>query len=485
MAECRQTAACTGTTRKACRDTCRAVTGCRAGGTLVRTVANVVTECRVAQGEWTATQRLEIKRGDCAPTVVMEIGATGTAPDIIGLCQLFGLYRTGSLSVLVGAFQRLGVSPDGRTVLFELSDQNRVFPGPPLEIAESGIFAVRADGSGVRRLGAASRARPFAGPVPSDLPPGFNVKDTPSFHFSLNGRFAVFSDRGPGADGFDAVQFMVLDVVTGHRTQVTAFAGVAQRDPTAVTNPIIDGRFIDDDEIAGLLVFGRPEDGLPVRFTVRRDGTDFRVIPSPTPIPGSTLVSTFQVTGGLSNVVPLVLPIPTTVPSPGNVLELFLVEGHNTLQLTAFGRSDTGLVGIRSRSGGRIVFTASADPLQTNPTNTCQFFSIDRLGGGLRQLTRFDSGASSAYGCLPSAPPGCGMPPDSPLSLDVAGGTLMFASSCDPFGQNLVGGQVFAMHPDGSGLRQVTHYRGMQTAADGTLTVELPRPIGFSGFSGL
>jgi hypothetical protein len=61
----------------------------------------------------------------------------------------------------------------------------------------------------------------------------------------------------------------------------------------------------------------------------------------------------------------------------------------------------------------------------------------------------------------------------------------MFASSCDPFGQNLVGGQVFAMHPDGSGLRQVTHYRGMQTGSDGTLTVELPGPIAFSGFSGL
>ena len=121
-----------------------------------------------------------------------------------------------------------------------------------------------------------------------------------------------------------------------------------------------------------------------------------------------------------------------------------------------------------------------------NPTNTCQFFSIDPLGGGLRQLTRFHSGASSPNGCQGlSFPPTCGTTPDSPLSLEVAGRTLMFTSSCDPFGQNLLGLQIFAMHPDGSGLRQVTHYRGMQIASDGTVSVEIPGPIGFSGFSGL
>ena len=379
--------------------------------------------------------------------------------------------------MLVGLFQRLGVSPDGRTVLFELSDQNRAFPGPPSEFAGSGIFAVRADGSGVpRSLGAASRARTWV--ATKDLS---SVKDVPTFHFSPNGRFAVFSDRGPGADGFDATQLTVLDVVTGERTQVTWFAGAAQSDPTAVTNPAIDARFIDDDEIAGVELFGGG-DPPPVRFTVRRDGTDFRIIPTPMPVEGSVL-ATFQVTGGLGNVVTLQLPIWTTVPFPGFVSELFLIEGDHTLQLTRFGRVDTGLAAIHSRSGGRILFEASADPFQMNPTNTCQFFSIDPLGGGLRQLTRFHSGASSPVGCSGAiiSPRICSVRPDSPLSLDFAGRTLMFVSSCDPFGQNLVGGQIFAMHPDGSGLRQVTHYRGMQTSSDGTLTVEVAGPTGFSG----
>jgi hypothetical protein len=223
----------------------------------------------------------------------------------------------------------------------------------------------------------------------------------------------------------------------------------------------------------------------PVRFTVRRNGTGFRIIPTPMPIEGSVLASTFQVAGGLGNVVELQLPISTTVPSPGNVAELFLIDGDHTLQLTRFGRMDTGLAAIHSRSGGRILFEASADPFQMNPTNTCQFFSIDPLGGGLRQLTRFHSGASSRVGCTGflRLPPVCGMQPDSPLSLDFGGRTLMFGSSCVPFGQNLVGGQIFAMHPDGSGLRQVTHYRGVQTASDRTVSVEVPGPIAFSGFS--
>jgi hypothetical protein len=481
MAECRQTA-CTGTTRKACRDTCRAVTGCRAGAALVRTVANVVTECGWAPGgETIFTQRLEIKRGDCAPTVVGEVrGANGAAPQLVSnLCSIIRLTRNGAPSVLVGLFQRLGVSPNGRTVLFELSDQNRGFPGPPSEFAGSGIFAVRADGS-VRSLGAASRARPYVA-----KPDYTDVRNAPSFHFSPNGRFALFSDRARGADGFDATQFMVLDMVTGERTQVTSFAGAAQSDPTALTNPIIDGRFINDDKIAGIELFtgdGPP----PVHFTVRRDGTDFQLIP-PRRVEGSTVEPNFQVTGGLSNVVPLGLPILATGPFPElNALELFLIEGDQTLQLTRFGRSDTGRTAIRSRSGGRILFAASADPFQKNPTNTCQFFSIDPLGGGLRQLTRFDSGAPSPNGCQGlSIPPTCGTTPDSPLSLDVAGRTLMFPSNCDPFGQNLVGSQIFAMHPDGSGLRQVTHYRGTQTASDGTVSAEIPGPIAFSGFSGL
>ncbi|HXJ35655.1 MAG TPA: hypothetical protein VMS22_16605, partial [Candidatus Eisenbacteria bacterium] len=66
--------------------------------------------------------------------------------------------------------------------------------------------------------------------------------------------------------------------------------------------------------------------------------------------------------------------------------------------------------------------------------------------------------------------------------FDVKTGTLVFDATCDPSGLRPVSGQVFAMRGDGSGLRQLTSYRGTQgTAADGTLTVELPGPIEYSG----
>ncbi len=55
-------------------------------------------------------------------------------------------------------------------------------------------------------------------------------------------------------------------------------------------------------------------------------------------------------------------------------------------------------------------------------------------------------------------------------------GCVTFYSSCNPFGSNPYGGQIFTMRPDGTGLRQLTDTRGMTTEADGTVTVELPGP---------
>ena len=54
--------------------------------------------------------------------------------------------------------------------------------------------------------------------------------------------------------------------------------------------------------------------------------------------------------------------------------------------------------------------------------------------------------------------------------------TLVFYSSCDPLGTNPNGGQIFAMQPDGSGLRQLTDSRGLVKEADGTYSGELPGP---------
>ena len=476
MAECRA-ARCAGLSRKACRDQCRAVTGCAAGGPRIGTLANVVSDCSSVGGAWTFEQRLEIKRGDCAPIVVMQLAGTGAVPDI-GLCRIYGQYRTGAASIVVGPFQRLGLSPHSQTLLFEVSTHNVVFPAPAFEVPEEGIFAVRADGSGMRSLGPASREKPFKGPAPSSYPPGFSIDVEPIFNFSPSGRFVVFSDRGPGADGTDAGQLTVMDVVTGARTQVTAFSATTQDPPSLGANVL--GWFLDDDTV--LVATQRlGSNGVAVgtgTFLVGRDGGGFH--PYEPPVPLGHLVTDFQVTGRRGNAVTLQFDQMVTEPVPNPVQEVFLRDRTNLLQLTNFRRSDTGTA-VLTRDGARILFSASADPFGINPTNTCQLFSIGRFAGGLRQLTRFDSGAHT-LGCgRDSAPPVCWVGNNRRPEVDSKTGSVVFESSCDPFGLSPISDQFFAMRPDGSGLRQLTNYRGMQVAPDGTLTVELEGPTAYSG----
>src|SRR5262249_47392560 len=134
-------------------------------------------------------------------------------------------------------------------------------------------------------------------------------------------------------------------------------------------------------------------------------------------------------------------------------------------------------------AGGRrrVLLRASADPLGTNPSENCQLFSVDRFGGHLRHITHFEpsEGARSEAGCaLPGPPPGCDV---SGLIQDPVTRTLVFYSSCDPLGRNPNGGQLFAMRPAGSGLRQLTDAPGIVTDAAGTGGTELPGPYWYSG----
>src|SRR5262249_49082495 len=56
-----------------------------------------------------------------------------------------------------------------------------------------------------------------------------------------------------------------------------------------------------------------------------------------------------------------------------------------------------------------------------------------------------------------------------------------FGSTCDPFGANAYGEQIFALRPDGSGLRQLTSTRGLVRGASGIVETELPGPVAYSG----
>src|SRR6185436_21026008 len=104
--------------------------------------------------------------------------------------------------------------------------------------------------------------------------------------------------------------------------------------------------------------------------------------------------------------------------------------------------------------------------------------------GHLRQITRFTSPARSTIGCngVSDDPREWRVALTAPPWFDPRARTLVFDGTYDPYGLHPVGLQVFAARRDGSGLRQLTNYRGMEgSAADGTLSVELPGPIATSG----
>jgi hypothetical protein len=120
--------------------------------------------------------------------------------------------------------------------------------------------------------------------------------------------------------------------------------------------------------------------------------------------------------------------------------------------------------------------------LGTNPSGTCQLFSIDRLGSGLRQLTNFREIDDSVAGCA-GAPLGLGCSVFGPLWQDPGSRAVLFHSNCDPFGTNPNGGQVFAIQPDGSGLRQLTDSRGLVKEGPGAYTGELPGPWAYGPYA--
>ena len=124
---------------------------------------------------------------------------------------------------------------------------------------------------------------------------------------------------------------------------------------------------------------------------------------------------------------------------------------------------------------------ASADPVGANPFRNCELFRISPLGLGLRQLTHFDQGRRSEDGCQLNPLPGCGIQALNAFPSDDSR-ALLYYSDCDPFGTNRDGSQVFAMHWNGSGVRQITDTRGVTRAADGSVAeVELPGPVAWGG----
>ena len=479
---CRE-ARCTtlhGLERRTCAEACEGIAGCAS----LRTLAYVVTECESDARGARLRQTLEIRRGDCDPVPVMELTAPEPVPDGfdgIGLCRLSGLFRNSPAFVLAGGVQRLGVRPDGSAVVFEVNNDVALLPfGLPSPSPQQGFFFARADGSGLRWLAPASAAPIF------DIYPasgGSTANVFPNLPFSPDGGHVVFTDMGPGPAGETAIQIFTLDVATGGPPrQVTHLPSAASPIPGLPATGFPS--FLTGDTI-GFYSFANPEGLNPqeqlTAFTVRIDGTGLRALPSPVVGSDSHVVTSFAVEGSGGRLATLVLPGTPVNPYPGAsgffgslINEVFFVNGRHLVQLTDFHRVDTFGLLLDSRRQ-RAVFVASANPPHgDNPTENCQLFSIDTLGAHLRQLTHFREGDHSVPGCDSGPPPGgCSVSLSTLAREDPATGTIVFDSSCDPFGTNPFGVQLFAVQANGSRLRTLTHARGYVVAPDGSFTTEL------------
>jgi len=447
----------------------------------VRTLAYIVTECRENAQQGSATQKLVIQHGGREVTAYeRQFGPLPT----LGLCAAFGYSRFGLFAAVGNPMQRLGISLDGSMVAFEVTDDHSIWTPLPPEVAvppeEEGFFVVQADGSGLRRVGDASREPCARLALDPASPLGMNARsDCWRVFFSPDGGKIAFTDLGPDDTGQEATQIFTLDLQTHKRTQVTHLAPLPPPGPVAPT--VEQGSFADADTL--WFATNTMTDG-SYWSTVKADGTAKPTpnVPRPPPVavPGAQLTLELTITepargllwfpqlGTPVNNIPLVAP---------TIWELFVERGELLLQLTAFRRSDTGGAAWLDVDEQRVVFTASANPLGTNPDENCQLFSIDSLGGDLRQLTQWGEGQHSLGGCASQLRPGCGIT-FGYIAEQQGPDTDMFYSTCDPLGTNPDGGQVFTVRSDGTGLRQLTHTRGVVTEADGTVTVELPGPYG-------
>jgi hypothetical protein len=465
-------------------ETCRGIGGCAH----IRTFAYVVSTCTAHAFH----QKLQIRHGNCDPITLLDFPEPVETPP--PLCATIGIDRGNGYSPIFGAFQRLGVSPDGRHVVFEVTDDFTAFrnftvlrtplvpPGQP-----KGIFVVRADGRGLRRLGPASRDPAFRFAFDPAAPNSSRASLSTILSFSPDGREVVLTDLGPGPGGEEAVQLFTLDLVTGSRTQVTHLPVVADRPvaPLILVPAIYAPIFLADGRIAfesfGNLDGSNPE-GNWLEFVVNRDGSDLQGVPLPVALPGTRAVPIFGIEGGGARRRADVLSLPGAPVNPGvallgTIVEIFFIDGKNFLQLTDFRRVDTESPTL-TPDGHLVLFRASADPFGTNRSGTCQLFSINTRATGLRQLTHFSQPEYSVAGCYAFAPPGCVIFPYG--GADPATGTVMFYATCDPFGTNPYGDQLFAIRVDGTQLRQLTHTRGLGTEPDGTVSTENIGPFAYS-----
>ncbi|MCK6556411.1 hypothetical protein L6Q96_17810 [Candidatus Binatia bacterium] len=443
----------------------------------IGTLAWVITDCEETGFGLSpiGTQRLVVRRGNGPAVTVVRYPILGP-PAPTGACVALAKDRFGPELVLAGVFQRLGVLPDGSAVLFEVTDRlayctpEFCLTPPALPPGASGMFLVRPDGTGLRRIGEAS-----AEPIFFEGENALLV--IPSLALSPNGRIAAFTDRGPGPDGIDTVQIAALDLTTGGRRLLTRLPpGRRAPDLPATCCP----GFADPRTVA-FASSANPDNLNPKQvlglFTVSVDGTNLTRLPPTEVGPDSEIDPTFVAPKGVPGVSLLLSDTPAREGPAGNVQEILLIDGTNYLQLTGFERSDTTNPVIDVHDA-RVFFVGSADPLGSNPSHNCQVFAVDTTGAGLTQLSSFDEAPQSEVGCN-FGPLGLGCA-TLIFGYDAPTDTLLLYSNCDPLGTNPDGAQVFMMNAGGTNLRQVTHTTGLVIDPD-RIAAQFPGPMAYQG----
>src|SRR5262249_43188126 len=219
--------------------------------------------------------------------------------------------------------------PDGSNVVFEVNDEFSIAYPPTLSPDQKGFFLARSDGSEPPiPLGPASRDKTF------DFAGGSSL--SPPIAFSPNGRRIAFTDLGPGPDGHDAVQIVVLDLGTDPPTRTPVTTLPSGTGPTTLgESPLFFTccpRFIDDETVL-FQTFADPGGLNPhnefAAFTVGIDGRGLKVVPRPAVPTDSHVVPSFGVFGRGINLIRVGTNQQT---SAFPITEIFLQAGKKLLQ---------------------------------------------------------------------------------------------------------------------------------------------------------
>lgn len=477
----------------------------------VGTLAYVVTRCSVGPEGIKADQELVVQRDGSAPERIVHYQLKDTPLTLAtpadrlvsaAVCQRFGEDRGGGGAELAAPINRVVISPDGKRVVFHVTDDDLplneiVGLGTTLPAGTPEGFYVADTATGsLRFLGhktaiAASEIDPRGSLDPSRWRRNGAAS---TIGIAPNGKAIAYVDydHEPGSPGDGNLQVMVLDVVTGRRSQLTDFAS-SDCTPIGSSHALSYPTFLDNRTVR----FGRNAPARPGEpcdleaCDVRRGGKGPRCrdVPRVQGVPIS-IDPALSISGRQRSV--FTVPVAPTVDDVRPAIsELYVRNGGEFLQITKLGSSSTR-ARFMSPDGRRVFFITSADPFGTNPGKRCEVFSVGTNGRGLRQITRFNYDPSVPPGevlegseCASSGKPGCVI---GKMVHDARTNAVVFMSNCDLLGTGISGEQAFAMWPDGTGVRQLTRARGctgscrfdLEVAGHAEVFVELPGYLSYA-----